>query len=93
MMKVEIVNEKTENREKVTLTCIKSVKLEAEKINKNRRITDEKQNELGKTISIGSEHDGEAQFDNSQVGIDKRAKFLRLLRDKGNNKKSQKKGK
>eukprot|EP00972_Heterocapsa_arctica_P085611 12617862-Heterocapsa_arctica.AAC.1 len=44
-------------------------------------------------MSIESEHDGEAQIDNTQIGINKRPTFLQLLRDKGNNKKSQTKGK
>eukprot|EP00972_Heterocapsa_arctica_P093264 13759415-Heterocapsa_arctica.AAC.1 len=67
MKKAKMDKDLAENQELVILSCIDSVKLEAENINNNIRIAEEeKQNEHGKIISIESEHDGEAQFDNSQ---------------------------
>eukprot|EP00972_Heterocapsa_arctica_P116067 16451243-Heterocapsa_arctica.AAC.1 len=74
MKKAKMDKDLAENKEQVKISCIDSVKSEAEKINKHIRMAEEeKQKEHGKIISIESEQDGQAQFDNSQVGIDKRA--------------------
>eukprot|EP00972_Heterocapsa_arctica_P101414 14945311-Heterocapsa_arctica.AAC.1 len=67
MKKAKMDKDLAGNKELVKLSCIDSVKLEAENINKHIRMAEEaKQNEHGKISSIESEHDGEAQFDNSQ---------------------------
>eukprot|EP00972_Heterocapsa_arctica_P011488 1684087-Heterocapsa_arctica.AAC.1 len=55
------------NKEMVKLSCIVSVKSEAENINKNIIMAEEaKQKEYGKIINAESKHYGETQFDNSQ---------------------------
>eukprot|EP00972_Heterocapsa_arctica_P034215 5038391-Heterocapsa_arctica.AAC.1 len=77
----------------VQLTCIDSVKQEADIINKHKRSSDnEQQNEPGKAKITKNEHvHMEQQAESSQSDKDKLYKFLLILQEKSNNKKSQNK--